>query len=494
MKIVSCLARCISFAVITLVSGCAVGPDYQRPSAPTVNGYIPETLTKTSSADVAGGVSQSYVEGKEISSQWWEVFKSPQLNELIQQSLKNNPDMQAAEAALRAAQEQVKAQQGAYYPTVTAEPSVSRQKAANSLSSPLASGNTLYSLNTAQVAVSYTPDVFGLNKRTVESLQAQAEYQRFQLAAAYVTLTSNVVAAAVQEASLRAQIAATQDIIHANTEMLDILRKQYSYGYVMRADVAAQEAQLAQVVATLPPLQKQLAQERDLLTALAGRYSSQEVAEKFELSDLHLPQELPLSLPSKLIEQRPDIRSAEEQLHSASAQIGVAVANRLPQFNIGAVSGYTGTTIAHLVGPADAFWGLTGGLTAPIFDGGTLFHRQKLAEAAYDQAVAQYKSTIISAVQNVADSLRAIQYDADGLKAAVDTEHATKISLDVTRGQYKAGFTTYSALLQAEQAEQQAVINLVQAQANRFADTTALFQALGGGWWNQPHSAMTAEK
>jgi NodT family efflux transporter outer membrane factor (OMF) lipoprotein len=495
MKIISRLSRLGSvMAALALISGCAAGPYFQRPAAPTINGYIPEPLAKTSSANLVGGESQSYVEGMDISNQWWEVFKSPQLNALIQQSLKNNPDMQAAEAALRAAQEQVKAQQGAYYPTVTAEPSVSRQKVANSISSPLSSGSTIFSLNTAQVAVSYTPDVFGLNKREVESLQAQAEYQRFQVAAAYVTLTSNVVAAAVQEASLRAQIAATQDIIHVNTEMLDILQKQYSHGYVMRADVAAQEAQLAQVKTILPPLQKQLAQERNLLTALAGRYSSQEVAEKFELSDLHLPQQLPLSLPSRLIEQRPDVRSAEEQLHAASAQIGIATANRLPQFNIGALGGYTASSIAHLFQPADAFWSLTSGITAPIFDGGTLFHRQKSAEAVYDQAAAQYKSTVISAVQNVADTLRAIQYDADGLKAALDAEHATKVSFDVVNGQYKAGYITYAALLQAEQAYQQTKINLVQAQASRFADTAALFQALGGGWWNQTHNAGAVDK
>lgn len=484
-----------ALAALALISGCAVGPDFLKPFAPHVSGYTREPLAgKIATAPVAGGEAQSYVEGMDISHQWWEVFKSPQLDALIKRALKNNPDMQAAEAALRVAQEQVKAQQGAYYPTVTANPSVSRQYIARSVAAtdPLPTGDLIFSLNTAQVAVSYTPDVFGLNRRTVESLQAQAEYQRFQLAAAYVTLTSNVVAAAVQEASLRAQIEATQDMIRVNTEMLGILRKQYSQGYVMRADVAAQEAQLAQVIATLPPLQKQLAQGRDLLTALAGRYSAEEVAERFKLADLHLPKQLPLSLPSRLVQQRPDVRSAEEQLHSASAQIGIAVANRFPQFTINALGGDAGTTISHLFQPSDVFWSLTGGIAQTIFDGGTLRHRQKAAEAAYNQAAAQYKSTVIGAVQNVADTLRAIQYDASGLKASSEAEHATRVSLDVTRDQYKAGFTTYSALLLAEQAYQQAKIALVQAQASRFADTAALFQALGGGWWNQPPAVKAA--
>ena len=513
------LRGCVAaLGVLALTASCAVGPDFLRPRPPAVSGYTPGPLAKkTAAAPVAAGEAQSYAEGMDISHQWWEVFRSKQLNALLTQSLKNNPDLQAAEEALRVAQENVKAQQGFFFPTIQAGYSPSRTELAGNeggnspgvqgngaviattSNPPASAGGTppfnapvFYTFHTSEVTVGYVPDVFGLNRRTVESLKAQAESQRFQLAAVYVTLTSNVVAAAVQEASLRAQIAATEDLVRINTDMLDILRKQYSHGYVMQADVAAQEAQLGQVLSTLPPLQKQLAQGRDLLTALACRYSAEEVSEKFSLADLHLPRQLPLSLPSRLVEQRPDVRSAEEQMHSASAQIGVAVANILPQFSINGALGGEASVFSEQFWPSGQFFSLIGNVTQTIFDGGTLLHRKRGAEAAYKQAALQYRSTVITAFQNVADTLRAIQYDASNLKAASYAERATKVTLDVTRDQFKAGFTTYSAVLMAEQAYQQARINTVQAQANRFADTAALFQALGGGWWNQPPAVKAA--
>ena len=485
--------RASLFALTALVSACAMGPNFEHPQAPEVSGYTKEPLTEhTASADVGGGESQRFMEGMDIPGQWWTLFKSPQLNALIEQSLKGNPDLQATEAALRVAQENVKAQEGFFYPSVTGGYSAERQKIAASVAgnNPLPSAVPIFSLYTGQVAVSYTPEVLGLNRRTVESLQAESESQRFQMEAAYITLTSNVVAAAVQEASLRAQIAATQEMIDINAKILDIQRNQLAKASANRLDVAAQEAQLAQLKATLPPLLKQLAQQRDLLTALAGKFPSEEISEKFTLDDLHLPQDLPVSLPSKLVEQRPDVRSAEEQLHAASAQVGVAIANRLPQFSISAAAGDTGTMFRHLFNPADAFWDLTGGIAQPIFDGGTLLHRQRGAEAAYDQAAAEYRSTVIGAFRNVADSLRALQYGAKALNAAAAAKDAAAVTLDLTRRQLQTGSANYLAVLNAEQTYQQAVINLVQAQANRYADTAALFQALGGGWWNKPDSVV----
>lgn len=318
----------------------------------------------------------------------------------------------------------------------------------------------------------------------MESLNAQAASQRFQLEAVYLALTSNVVAAAIQEASVRSQIASTLDIIKIQTELLGKLRQQLALGYVAGLEVAAQEAVLAQVRQTLPPLNKQLAQTRNLLSALAGHFPSEEPEEKFELAALSLPQELPVSLPSKLVEQRPDIRAAEEQLHSASAQLGVAVAARLPQFTLGASWGSTAETLGQLFSPGTVFWNLVGNIAQPVFDGGILLHRKQAAEAGLDQAAAQYRGTLITAFQNVSDTLHALQSDADALKAAVTFEQATKRSLDLTRRQFELGQVSYLSLLSAEQAYQQAVINLVQAKANRFSDTAALFMALGGGWWN----------
>ena len=335
------------------------------------------------------------------------------------------------------------------------------------------------------MACSYVPDVFGLNRRTMESLKAQEQQTRFALAATHITLSSNVVAAAIQEASLRAQIVATRELIDINTNMLQILRNQFAKGYVSRLDVAAQESQLAQVVATLPPLLKQLAQQRDLLAALSGGFPNPDLPEKFELSNLHLPQELPLSLPSQLVEQRPDVRQAEENLHSASAQIGIAVANRLPNIVLTADVGSMALTFSKIFAGGAGFWDIGAGITQPIFEGGTLLHRERAAQAAYTQAAEQYRSTVLTAFQNVADTLNALQQDADGLKAAAAAKDASSVTLDLAKKQFQSGYANYLALLSAEQAYQQAVINLVQAQATRYADTAALFQALGGGWWNR---------
>jgi len=413
------------------------------------------------------------------------LFHSKPLNDLIERSLKANPDLKAAQAALIVARENVLAQRGAYYPSVTGGFSATRAKSANALS-PVTNTSALnYSLYTPQVSVSFVPDVFGLNRRTVESLEAQEQQARFALAATHITLSANVAAGAIQEASWRGQIDATRELITINTNMLEILRNQYAKGYASELDVAAQESQLAQVVATLPPLLKQLAQQRDLLAVLSGGFPNQDLIEKFELSSLQLPQELPVSLSSQLVEQRPDVRQAEENLHSASAQIGIAVANRLPNFALTADAGGMAVVLGRLFSGGSGFWDIGAGVTQPIFQGGTLLHRERAARAAYTQAAEQYRSTVLTAFQNVADTLNALQQDADALKAAAAAKDASSVTLDLARKQYQSGYVSYLALLSAEQAYLQAVINLVQAQANRYADTAALFQALGGGWWNR---------
>src|SRR5262245_57534860 len=474
------------WAALVLVSGCAVGPDFHRPAAPAVDGYTRQPLVaKTVSAEIPGGEEQSFVLNQDISHQWWTLFQSPQLNALIEKALRANPTLAAAQAALRQATELVKAQQGFFYPTIQANFSPSRQKASASLSPPLSTNDLLYNLFTSQVTVGFTPDVFGGNRRQVESLRGLAESQRFQLEATYVTLTSNVVAAAVQQASLRAQIAATQDIIEISTKSLALVRRQFELGAVAGLDVAAQEAALAQVRQTLPPLQKQLEQNRNLLTALAGDFPSEDSFEPFELSAIRLPEELPVSLPSKLVEQRPDVRAAEEQLHSASAQIGAAIANRLPQFTISAAYGGVATDFTKTFAAGNPYWLVAGNVAQTLFAGGTLLHRQRAAEATFEQA-AQYRSTVLTAFQNVADTLYALQSDAESLKAAVAAERAAKMTLDITLKQQQLRAVSYLALLSSQQAYQQTLIARVQAQANRYADTAALSQALGGGWWNRP--------
>jgi len=480
----------------TLLAGCAVGPDFEPPAAPDVSGYTAQPLPQqTASADVKGGEGQRFVQDLDIPGQWWTLFHSEALNKLVEDAIAHNPTLPAAEAALRQAWENVYAEQGAFFPTATVSFSPSRNKTATGAVSPASSsGKPWFTLYTAQLAISYMPDVFGGTRRQVESLEATAENQRFELEAAYLTLTSNVVAAAVQEASLRGQIAATEEIIKIQTDSLDILRKQLQLGQVAEADVAAVEATLAQAEATLPPLQKQLAVQRDLLTALLGRFPSQEPSETFELASLQLPQELPASLPSKLIEQRPDVLSAAAQLHAASASIGVAVAAILPSFTLTPSAGLASNQFDQLfMTPGTAFWTLVGTVTQTVFDAGALLHKKRAADAAFDQAAEMYRSTVIAALQNVADSLHTVVSDADTLKATYAAERAAFKSLEITRAQLRLGAIGYLGLLQAENTYDTALLALVQAQAARYADTAALFQALGGGWWNRTDAPQFKE-
>jgi NodT family efflux transporter outer membrane factor (OMF) lipoprotein len=472
---------------LLLIAGCAVGPDFKAPAAPDATRLTPTDLPD----QTAGPTPQRFQQGGDIPAQWWTLFHNRPLNDLIEAALKNNPSVTAAQAALRQASENVLAQRGTYFPTVTLNPSISRNLTPTAAISPAsATGNPYYTLITPQVSVSFVPDVFGANQRAVESLTAQAENQRYQLEATQLTLTANVANGAIQEAALRGQIKAAEDNIAIVTELLTILRRQYALGQITLADVAAQEAALAQARQALPPLQKQLAQQRDALIALTGRLPDQDLVEKFTLAALTLPTDLPVSLPSHLVEQRPDIKAAEATLHAASAQIGQAVAARLPQITLTANAGSSANTFATLFTPGTNFWTVAGSLTAPIFDAGTLLHKQRAAEAGFDQAAAQYRSTVQTAFQNVADALQAIHADADALKAATESEQAAGRALGIVQTQLKAGQVAYPVLLTAQQTLQTARLARVQAEASRFADTVALFQALGGGWWNRTDDAL----
>jgi NodT family efflux transporter outer membrane factor (OMF) lipoprotein len=476
----------VAALALLLIAACAVGPNFKRPAAPDVSDYTASPLSTTvATAKVSGGEAQRFAQGSDISADWWALFHSAPLNELIEQSLKNNHDLKAAQAALSVARENVLAQRGVYYPSVTGDFSATRQRQSGQIAPVLNSNTFLYNLFTPQVTVSYVPDVFGLNRRTVESLKAQEQEVRFQMIAAYTTLTANVVVTAIQESAVQLQIDATHELIDINGNMLHILQYQFDKGYASRLDVAAQESQLAQVAATLPPLLKQLAQLRDLLAVLAGRFPNQAADEKFELASLQLPQDVPVSLPSELVTQRPDVLQAEANLHDASAKIGIAIANRLPNIVLTANAGSSASALDQLFTSGTGFWGLGADVTAPIFQGGALLHQERAAKAAYTQAAEQYRSTVLTAFQNVADTLTALEQDAEALKAAATAVDAAKVTLDLAQRQLKDGYTGYLALLSAEQAYQQGQINLVQAQANRYADTAALFQALGGGWWHR---------
>lgn len=464
-----------ALASVLALTACEVGPNFHRPAAPADTSYARTPIQ-------AG--NQHLVAGRDIPGEWWQLFHSPPLDRLVKNAVAANPDLDAARAALREARENLRAGQGALFPTVGASVQPGRELLSGA-EEGVPQEHPTFSLVTSSLNVSYAVDVFGGTRRQIESLGAQVDYERFELEAAYLTLTSNVIVAAIQEASLRGQIAATRDIIADQQHELDLVRSRFGLGAASRADVLTQEAQLAQTKATLPPLEQQLAQTRDQLTALAGRMPSNEIGETFDLAALSLPMELPVTIPSKLIDQRPDIRAAEAQLHAASAQIGVATAAQLPQFNITASAGYASTGITNMFDPAFGTWSILGGVSQSLFDAGTLLHKKRAAVAAFDQIAAQYRGTVIKAAQNVADALHALQSDADALAAQNAAERSAFASLDLSRRQYALGAIDYLTLLNAQRTWQQARINLVQAQAARYSDTAALFQALGGGWWNR---------
>ncbi len=486
------------------LSACAVGPNFASPAPPESSRFTPEPLASP-------GDGQRFAQGKDIPAEWWRLFKSPALDALVRESLENSPSLQAAEASVRVAYYTAEAQKGGFFPQLLFNSNDSTNLQSNNRSLSTINqvifnqlyptpANILYNapaVNTQnpptanyalllkQFTVSYTPDIWGQNLRSVESLVAQTESQRWQLEAAQLALTSNVVVAAIQEASIRGQIEATKNIITILRESLDILNRQYSFGSIAKADVIAQEAALAQAEQTLPPLEKQLAIQRDLLTALAGRFSFEGPGETFELSRFALPETLPVSVPSLLVAQRPDIRAAEANLHSASAAVGVAVANRLPNLTLSGNIGASAFKVAELFTPGTGLYTAAANITQPIFDGMTLLNKQRAAEAALEQADAKYRDTVINAFQNVTDALRSLQADAKAVLTARKAEDAARRNLDIVRMQLKYGQVCQIAVLYAQRAYLLASLSRVQAEATRLSDTAGLFMSLGGGWWNR---------
>jgi NodT family efflux transporter outer membrane factor (OMF) lipoprotein len=462
-------------ALVLVLNCCAVGPNFKRPTSPPTDRYAPNDLPR------------SFASGADVPYEWWKVYGCPPLDALVDSALKGSPTVKAAQAALRQANELVKAQRATLFPTLQASYAPTRERdAVGTLSPTLTSAQPLFTLQTAQVSVSYMLDVFGGNRRQIESAQATAQGQRYDLEAAYLTLTSNVVAAAVQEAAVRAQIEANETVVRGARDALDILNKQLALGSIPQTAVMAQEAALAAAEAQLPPLRKQLAMQRDLLAVLAGHSPGEPPPQNFELSALKIPQDLPLSLPSALVRQRPDVLAAEEQLHYATAQVGVAIADLLPQVNLTATLGGTSTSLSTLLASGNTFWSAGATLSQTLFAGGALWHHKLAADAALDEAGAQYRTVVLAALQNVADTLYALQFDAEAVAANERAESAARRSLEATRASLTQGSITYLDLLNAEQTRAQALSNLAQARGNHLADSAALFVALGGGWWNRP--------
>jgi NodT family efflux transporter outer membrane factor (OMF) lipoprotein len=473
-----------------LMAGCAVGPDFKPPEPAKVadpqNPYLPVPLAaQTASAAGTGGAVQRFSNGQDIPALWWQVFHSEPLDQLIRSALQVSPTLASAQAALRQARESYIADAGSkLWPSVTGQLGVQRERESQVVTG--VPGGTVFSVYSASVNVSYSIDAFGATRRELEGLQAAIDYQTYQVEAAYLSLTANVVTTAIQEASLRAQLKATKDVVDAEAQSLSVVEKQAALGAIARSTVLAQQALVAQTRATIPALEKALAQTRHQLSVFAGRLPSETGLPEFELESLQLPQELPVSLPSSLARQRPDIRASEALLHEASAQIGVATANLYPQITLSGAAGPQSFELNKLFSAGSAAWSIGAGLAAPIFNGGALQAKKRAAVAAYDQAQAQYQQTVLGAFLDVANTLRALESDADSLHAQAEAESLAHESLDLVTRQYRLGAVSYLSLLDSQRTYQQTRIALVQAQAGRYADTAALFQALGGGWWNRP--------
>ncbi|MEN6473436.1 MAG: efflux transporter outer membrane subunit [Syntrophaceae bacterium] len=472
------------------LAGCAVGPDFRKPDAPAVKTYTTTALpVETATSPVAGGEAQRFVMQKEITDQWWTLFQSRALDDLISQAFAQNPSLAAAQASLKQAEENRRAAFGTLLPAVDASAAASRQQVTGASSGQAGVKIDPFNLYNASVAVSYTLDIFGGSRRELEALQSQVDYQRFLLEGTYLSLSANIVTTVVHEAGVREQIRATREILALQQRQLDTVERQLQLGAVSLADVLAQRSQLAQTQAVLPPLEKDLTQTRHQLAILTGRLPSEANLPEFDLASLSLPGELPVSLPSDLVRQRPDIRAAEALLHAASAQVGVATANLYPRITLSAAYGSEANKTGDLFSGPAALWSLGGQLLQPVFHGGSLKAQRRAAIAAYDQAGAQYRATVLQAFGNVADTLRALEADAQALAAQALSADAAGQSLAMSDKQFQDGAVSYLTLLNAQRQYQETRISLAQAQAQRYADTAALFQALGGGWWNRENEA-----
>jgi NodT family efflux transporter outer membrane factor (OMF) lipoprotein len=485
------MKRVISCLILTTLATCG-GEPVRPPEIPAVEQYTATPVSpQTASADVPGGQAQQFSPGKDIPEQWWTLFRSPSLDHLVRDALDNSPTLAKAGAKLRQAQEDLSARTGAtQYPKVDAKLSANRvdvkPQSLGVQALPVAMPLNLY---LASVSVSYSLDLFGSTRRELDALRAETDFQRYELQAARLMLAGNVVTAAIREASLREQIAGTEEMIEIQSRQLAIAERLEQIGGAARADIVAQRLELAQTRAALPDLQRQLEQLRHRLAVYTGRPPSAAGLPEFRLSELQLPSELPLSLPSELARQRPDIRAAEALLVQAAARVGVATANLYPQITLTATGGSLASSGGDLLSSGTGFYLLGASLAQPIFRGGELQAKRRSAIAAYEQAGAAYQEAVLQGFQNVADTLRALESDAVKLRERADATVQARTYHDIVSSRYSAGGVSFLALLDAQRKLRGARIDQTQAIADRYADSAALLQALGGGWWKEPNRA-----
>ncbi|NDB69390.1 MAG: efflux transporter outer membrane subunit, partial [Methylocystaceae bacterium] len=490
------------------LSACAVGPNFVAPEPPDVERFTKEDLKSIETAK--GSLALNI--GRDVPERWWETFHNKKLNRIIINAINHNQTLEAAEASIRVAYFNAEAQKGFFLPQISLSPGGSANLDSNKFANIVLNQKLLtqsypnpasvltniavpsttavpppwsYRLITPAANLAYTPDVWGKIRRTVEALEAQQDIARYQLEAAYLTMTSNVALTAIMEASLRSQYEAIERVIAIEHEALEMMRTQLKVGWASEADVLAQEALYAQAKQLLPPIQKQIALARNLLTALEGEYSTAQSSDVFKLSELRLPKNVPVSLPSKFVRQRPDVRAAEANMHMAAAQIGIAIGARLPEFNLSGAGGASAYHFEYVFMQGTQFYNILGNATTPIFQGFTLLNQQKAAEANFDEAAALYRSTVVQAFQDVADMLRSLQADSESVKAAIYSEEVAHRQLEILRAELKIGSVSVLMLLNAQNNYMMATVSRIQAEGNQLADVAGLFMALGGGWSDQ---------
>jgi NodT family efflux transporter outer membrane factor (OMF) lipoprotein len=485
----------ISLIWVLLLGACAAGPDFEQPKAPDLQRLTSQDLPQTlkSVPGVVGGTPQAYVNGTDVPADWWKLFESNDLNRIVDLALQKNPSLRSADAALRSAQSTARSAAGVYYPAVGIGAGATRQQVPPAFFGQSSGDPNQYNLYNAQVNVSYKLDLFGGNRRLVESAKAQAEFQQFQLEAAYLSLTSNVVNAAIRDAAQKEQLEATRTILNSQQNLANLIDKQFEIGTVSKIDTSSQNTLVANSKSQLYAYDKNLSITRNMLIAYTGGYPGVNTIPEFQLSSLNLPSQIPKAIPSDLVRQRPDIRAAEAALKASNAQVGLATANLLPQLNLSAAYGTEALTTAALFGPSSILWNLGVGLTQPLFQGGALVAQRDAAKAAFDQASANYEATVVNAFQEVANALKALDTSANNLEAAAAAEKNAGINLYLVTEQYKLGTTNYLAVLNSQTQYQAAKINLIQAQADRYTNTAALYAALGGGWWNRSGPAYQGQ-
>lgn len=475
--------------LLAMLSGCMVGPDFVSPNAPDVSHFThgaDPTATET-----AAGTAQRFEPGAAVAADWWRLFNSEKLGAIIKEAIADNPGLEAAQASLRQSQDSLRAGYGVFYPQIEANAGATRQKYAAVQQGELAPAS-IFNLFSLSGTINYMLDLWGGERRTVEGLAAQVDVQRATERATYLTLSANIVNTMIAKAAYGAEIEATQQLIDLQKEQVRLGEVQAQAGLVPYSNVLSLRSQLASYEATIPQLEQKQTQADDLLATLAGHTPAEWSPPDINLADLTLPSDLPVSLPSDLVRQRPDILVAEATAHAASANIGVATAAMLPSITLSGSYGTQNTSMSKMFSANGNFWGIGANLTAPLFEGGTLWFRRKAAIDTYQQTMALYRQTVLGAFAQVADTLRGLEHDAMVLKAQDEALRDAEEALHLVQTNYKAGLATYLDVLNADAQYHQAKINDLEAIAVRYQDTVALFTALGGGWWNAEQPAASS--